>query len=60
MIDEVPSIRLEAIHRPDPTLVAALHGTPTGFIVMHWAAPVRSITESNPQSPSNGAFAALQ
>ena len=33
MIDEVPSIRLEAIHRPDPTLVAALHGTPTGFIV---------------------------
>jgi 4-hydroxy-4-methyl-2-oxoglutarate aldolase len=33
MIEEVPSIRLEAIHRPDPTLVAALHGTPTGFIV---------------------------
>ena len=33
MIDEVPSIRLKAIHRPDPTLVAALHGTPTGFIV---------------------------
>jgi len=33
MIDEVPSIRLEVIQRPDPTLVAALHGTPTGFIV---------------------------
>ncbi|NDH30309.1 MAG: RraA family protein, partial [Betaproteobacteria bacterium] len=33
MIEEVPSIRLEAIQRPDPALVAALSGTPTGFIV---------------------------
>ena len=33
MIEEVPSIRLEVIQRPDPALVAAISGTPTGFIV---------------------------
>jgi len=29
MIEEVPSIRLEVIQRPDPALVAAISGTPT-------------------------------
>ncbi len=33
MIEEVPNLQIQAIHRPDATLVAQLRGTPTGFLV---------------------------
>ena len=33
MIEEVPNLQIQALHRPDATLVAQLRGTPTGFLV---------------------------
>jgi hypothetical protein len=33
MIEEVPNLQIQALHRPEATLVAQLHGTPTGFLV---------------------------
>lgn len=33
MIEEAPTIQTQAIHRPDPSLVAQLQNTPTGFLV---------------------------
>lgn len=33
MIEEVPNLQIQAIHRPDAARVALLKGTPTGFLV---------------------------